>query len=231
MNPKLRLLLRTGAGLLALCTIGCSSGGPAPKAAEPCKLQVLTSSIIASPHINPTESGEPRPVQVRLYQLKSDTSLLNSSFEEVWKDDKKALGEDLVKVEQFPVYPDSRTTVNMERNPEAQFLVAAGLFREPKGRSWYTSLELPPPPGAGSCAAKCKKGECEGKDGPNPQYYFWIDGSTLVEGSDHADDYPKGRVHDAGDLKPVAVEGACAPASPDPTWAAHPAKDQARSSL
>jgi type VI secretion system protein VasD len=199
------LALTSGLGLLA-----CSSTSPPPKEPEKCKLQILSSAVIASPQINLSPEGEPRPVQMRLYQLKTDTNFLNSSFEQIWHDDKTALGESLGKVEEFPVYPNTRTEVKFERDESAQFLVAAGLFREPKGRSWHVSFELPPPPSAGSCGAKCAGGECDAGASPNPKLYIWVDGSSVQDGSDHADDYPEGRVHAAGVSTPTAD---CAPPS------------------
>jgi len=199
------LLLASGLGVFA-----CSSSSPAPKEPEKCKQQILSSAIIASPHINPSPEGEPRPVQVRLYQLKTDTKLLNSSFEQVWQDDKTALGDSLGKVEEFTVYPNTRTEVKFERDESAQFMVAAALFREPKGRTWHASFELPPPPSAGACGAKCAGGECDaGAANPNPKMFIWIDGSAIADGADHADDYPDGRVHAAGVSTPSSD---CGPA-------------------
>jgi len=54
-------------GLLAASSInGCSTPQAPAKEAGKCTLQVVSASIISSPHINPTELGEPRPVQVRV---------------------------------------------------------------------------------------------------------------------------------------------------------------------
>lgn len=207
--------------LLGLMVAACSSSTP-PKEPEKCKLQIISAAIISTPYINPTTEGEPRPVQLRLYQLKTDTSFQNASFERIWKDDKEALGEDLVKVEEFPVYPDSRTELKFERAEPAQFLIAAGLFREPKGRSWYASFELPPPPNAGSCAAKCVQGQCDAGADANPKFYIWVEDTRVADGIEHADDYPKGRVHSVEDVKPSALGPGCdslrqALALPSPT--------------
>lgn len=194
--------------ILALaCSLGlfaCSSSSPPPKEPEKCKQQMLSSAVIASPHINPSPEGEPRPVQIRLYQLKTDTKFLNASFEQIWQDDKTALGDSLGKVEEFSVYPNSRTEVKFERDDAALVLVAAGLFREPKGRAWHVTFELPPPPSAGFCGVRCAGGECDAGTNPNPKLFIWVDGSSVQDGSDHADDYPDGRVHPAGVTTPSA---------------------------
>jgi len=210
-NPAQPNHLFAISALLAATSLGACSNNAPVKEPEKCKLQIISAAVISSPYINPTPEGEPRPVQLRLYQLKSDTSFLNASFERIWKEDKEALGEDLVKVEEFPVYPDSRTELKFERQEPAQFLMAAGLFREPKGRSWYASFELPPPPNAGACAAKCTAGQCDAGAETNPKFYIWVEDTRVVDGIEHADEYPKGRVHSVDEVKPTALGSGCDP--------------------
>lgn len=201
---------------LLLAVGSCSSSTP-PKEPEKCKLSALSGAIIASPHLNPTVEGEPRPVQLRLYQLKTDTSFLNASFEQIWQDDKTALGDSLVKVEEMSVYPNTRVEFKFERNDAAQFLTAAALFREPKGRTWFTSFELPPPASAGSCGAKSK---AEDAGGPQTyRIYIWLDGMVVQDGADHADDFPDGRV--------IKADGSTSSIGEDCAGAANAAKDGA----
>src|SRR5262249_2393274 len=69
---------------------GLPSCTPEVVAVQPpkrCELQLVTLDVIASKLINPTPQGEPRPVQLRIYQLASDIRLQNASFEEIWKHD------------------------------------------------------------------------------------------------------------------------------------------------
>lgn len=192
-----RLALATRASLALGVAVwlgfsGCGKQTVLPvKEPEKCDLQVVTFSVIASPQINPEENGEPRPVQFRLYQLKNDVRFLNASFDDVWKKDKEILADDLVKVDEFPAYPNTRTEVKFERDASAQYIVAAALFRTPKGRSWYTSYELPPPPSKGQCGVK---GEDGGGPILDPKFYAWIDRTKVEDGVEHAEDFPEGRV-------------------------------------
>jgi type VI secretion system protein VasD len=202
------MMVRAGATLLVTLAlaaaiaagglgVACSSSQPVivqpPKS---CTLQVVGMTIIASPKINPEEDGSPRPVQLRLYQLKTDTRLLNASFEQVWKDDKTTLQDDLVKVDEFPVYPDTRTEVKFERDPAALFVVGVALFRNPKGHTWWTEFELPPAPGKGDCTfpdPKCSGPDCQKEAGGpqlQPHFSIWIDQSRIDDGADHLDEYP-----------------------------------------
>ena len=61
--------------VLLLASAGC--GGPTilpVKEGKKCELQIVSFSVVASPLINPTTDGQPRPVQMRIYQLKDDDS-------------------------------------------------------------------------------------------------------------------------------------------------------------
>ncbi len=176
-----------------------------------CELQIVGLTVMASPIINPTEAGETRPVQLRIYQLKSSIRLENASFEQVWKQDKEILKEDIVKVDELSIFPDSRTDVKFERAKDALNVVAVALFRNPKGRSWYTVFELPPEPGKGACGlavdpASCPDGKCpDGGGAPvlNPKYSVWIDQNRVDVGDDHLDEYP-----DGGRVQTVHLTGA-----------------------
>jgi type VI secretion system protein VasD len=185
-----------GLGVLA----SCGQREIVVQAPKQCELQVVSLTVLASQDLNPTENGDPRPVQLRIYQLKSEIQFSNSSFDEVWKKDKEILKEDIVKVDEISVFPNSRTEVKFERSKDANYVVAAALFRNWKGRSWYTTFELPPDPGKGACGlavdpAKCPDGGCEDAGaGPilNPKYSVYLEQTRIDVGDDHLDEYPDG---------------------------------------
>jgi type VI secretion system protein VasD len=197
--------------------VACSGSQTIVPVKDPagCTLQVVGMTIIASPNINQEVDGSPRPVQLRIYQLKTDTRLLNASFEQIWKDDKGTLQDDLVKVEEFPVFPDTRSEVKFERDQSALFVVGVALFREPKGRNWWTEFELPPAPGKGNCQfanPKCTGPDCQAEAGPPPlapHYAIWIDQTRIDDGADHMDDYP-----DASRIRNLYLNFPAPPGSP-----------------
>jgi len=80
MSTEIKFVLMAS---LALVLTGC--GGPS-------KIQVLGSH-----QLNVNEKGEPTPVKVRIYKLKDSQKFMQCSFEELWVDDKKALGEDRIE--------------------------------------------------------------------------------------------------------------------------------------
>ncbi len=180
--------------LLFFCFLcGCGGQTIVPvREQKKCEVQVVSLTVVASPNINPTLEGEPRPVQLRLYQLKDDVKLQAATFEQVWKEDAAVLGQDIVKRDDVFVYPNSRTDVKFERDAAASQVIGAALFRNPKGRSWYVAFELPPAPGKGDCVVPgCEDGKC----GPNlnPKFSMWVDGTRVDDGADHLDDVTDGR--------------------------------------
>lgn len=201
---------------LLLSPPACSPTILPVKEPDDCKFQEVTLDIISSPDINRAENGEARPVQLRVYQLKSDTSLQNASFDDVWKKEAETLGEDLVKGEELPVYPNTRTSLKFERDDSAQYVAAVGLFRNPKGRSWYTVFDLPPAPSEGACGQeKCEGEGCEDAGPPPmPHFYVWIDESRVEDGIEHAEDVPDGRVQEVKSQAKAPSGGEGAPGAP-----------------
>ncbi len=198
--------LWVAAGVAGLLSSACSPTVLPIKEPDNCKFQEVTLHIISSGDTNRAPNGEPRPVQLRVYQLANDVSIHNASFEQVWREETETLGDDLVKGEELPIYPSTRTQLKFERDDKAQHVATAGLFRTPKGRSWYTVFDLPPAPSEGACGLKAE----DGGPPPNPEFYVWIDESRVEDGVEHAEDVPEGRVQ--------AVESqAKAPAKAAPT--------------
>ena len=179
--------------LAAAATIASCFGAPTvPPAVTKCDMQTVSMNIVASATINPTLEGEARPVQMRIYQLKDDVRLQSADFEAVWKDDVKALATDIIKRDELFVYPATRTDLKFDRDPNALHVVGVALFRNPKGRSWYVSFDLPPPPGKGDCRVP----GCEGPDcglNPNPKFAVWVDQTRVDDGGGHLDDVSDGR--------------------------------------
>ena len=92
----MRSLARGAISLLFL--LACSSSAPPPEAPKPpekCVAPRPHVTIAGSAQVNAGADGRGLPVQVRLYQLKSEARLINAFFEEIWKDDAKTLEADL----------------------------------------------------------------------------------------------------------------------------------------
>jgi type VI secretion system protein VasD len=183
---------------LALVLLACGGATPPPELPKKCPPQTVTVSLLAAASVNPTPNGAPRPVVVRIYQLKNDARLYNASFEQIWHDDKNALGEDVAKVDEVEIYPGTRLDVKFDRSEPVQHLAAVALFQEPKGRSWFSSFDLPPPPEPGKCDAQAcsedddeDEDECATRAAGTGHYSFWLDGSKVDDGVEHLEEFPK----------------------------------------
>lgn len=173
--------LSAGIALAALgvITVPACSSTPPPEPAKPCDVQMVTLNIYAADNINPNESGNPRPVVVRLYQLKGDVRLLNASYDDVLLKDKEVLADDIMKMDEVGVFPNDLVEVKFERIKEASFLAGVALFHSPKGTSWKTFYEFPLPPGEASCGGR------ESDAGPeaDPRAAFYIESTKIDNGS------------------------------------------------
>ena len=97
----LALATVVGAGAVVAC-----SSVTVPKEVPACTLQMVGITVIASPQLNPEVDGAARPVQLRLYQLKTDTRFQNARRSTTsGRPTKATLQDDLVKVEQAPHLP------------------------------------------------------------------------------------------------------------------------------
>jgi type VI secretion system protein VasD len=162
--------------ILALLSVGCPSTKAAPKEpAVACQASKPLVAISASDRINSSTAGQGRPVQVRIYQLKSDARLTTAKFEDIWQNDAAVLEKDLVKVDEYTIYPGQSKTVNVERNAEAQTLAAVALFREPQSKGWFLTYELEPPRKQPPCAP------------PESRISIWIDRMQIEDGQGRAE--------------------------------------------
>jgi type VI secretion system protein VasD len=158
--------------VLTLPLLHCSSPPPpaAPAPAKACEAPQPEITIAASDRVNAGPDGKGLPVQVRLYQLKSEARLMNAFFEEIWKEDQKTLAEDLLNTREVTVFPGKSQKLALEQLPDSRVLSAVALFREPRGRDWFLNYDLtqakPEPP--------CPEAE--------PRISIWLDRMKIQDG-------------------------------------------------
>ena len=132
------------AGLVLLA--GCGHTAAATPPTPPCTTpEPLRVNVRASARLNPGEKGEALATVVRLYQLKGTTKLTGASFDDLLDHDKDALGEDLLTQQELTINPGDQMTPPTVRNPDAGYLVAVALFRQPVRTNWRAMKKLAPP--------------------------------------------------------------------------------------
>lgn len=168
-----------GLGAFGGWSLGCSST-PDPEPVKPCDVQLVTLNLYAADNINPNETGNPRPVVVRLYQLKGDVRLENATYDEVLLKDKEVLADDIAKVDEVEVFPNDLVEIKFERIKEASHLAGVALFHSPKGNSWKTFYEFPLPPGEQQCGGR---GADAGPPVADPRVAFFVESTRIDNGS------------------------------------------------
>lgn len=170
MKPWL-LLFGLGLGGMTLSCGGAPAPQPAAPAAKPCPPLPLELQVTATRRLNALSGGEGRPLQLRIYQLKSDVKLRTASFEDIWQNDAKVLEGDVVASDQQTVFPGEQKTVTVPPKPDATYLALVALFREPQGKDWFVAYEIAQPQ-AGA--------PCDTKRSPIP---VWLDRMQIQDGA------------------------------------------------
>lgn len=128
--------------------------------------------------INLDPEGTPRATSVRIYQLKNGRTLdVPLDFREVWQNAEEVFGDEFLKVEEVTVYPGKPDVVEIEPEEEATHFVAAAIFREPAGTSWYAEWTVPQYHGHSVCAAEKKKQPYE-----DPCFLVFVEGNQIDGG-------------------------------------------------
>ena len=209
-------------GVSALSIAGCSP--PPAVAPKPCDIQIVTLNLYAADNINPNEKGNPRPVVIRLYQLRNDVRMENATYDEILLKDKETLQDDLLKVDEVSIFPNDLVQVKFERIKEASVLAGVALFHSPKGTSWKTYYAFPPlPSDAAACGSRGDAGA--GKGESDPKTAFFVESTKIDNGSQFDEsmfpnstsirkiDLPKRSASPEG---PAAAPGAPPAAAPTP---------------
>ena len=166
----------------------------------------------ASDRLNQDDEGNSLPTLVRLYQLRGELALETIDFKTIWEsEDVSELGEGFLSVEEITVYPGKNDLRTLPIEADATHVVAAGLFREPLGSSWYSTYEVP----RLHPQVVCSK-EPITKEYPDPCFYVFAERSQIAGGPT-----PPPGARPSGDLK-------CAPPGekpgPQPTERKRPKK-------
>jgi type VI secretion system protein VasD len=131
--------LLLGAASCASLGSGCAGSQPTCKVPDLVELEIETSD-----RVNRDEKGESLPTVIRLYQLSDLSALQQAAFEDVWERGDEVLGATKVGAPiEYTLFPGQIMVQRFKRSPEADFLIAVGVFRRPVGGSWRTINEWP----------------------------------------------------------------------------------------
>ena len=129
-------MIRTAVVVIVIAVLtGCGSAPPKPSPIE--------GQLIAGAGVNPDAAGRASPVQVRLYQLKSDSQFAAADFMALYRSDESALGEDLLAKDEFTLRPGDETPYAGQVDPETRFIGAFAGFRDYGRASWKATVAVP----------------------------------------------------------------------------------------
>lgn len=116
--------------ILLFCLLGCHG-------------RQLHLTLQAQKAINQDRYQHSLPVVLRVYQLKDKSRFSQSDFFTLWKDDHRALGPDLLAVDELTVSPGMHVSTQLSREDNAQYLAVMGLFQRPHPVYWRAWQFLP----------------------------------------------------------------------------------------
>jgi type VI secretion system protein VasD len=127
LSEVLKLTLVLTMLLISSITVGCGSS-----------VKDVRVTLLPTDRLNPDELGAPLSVIVRVYQLRNKERFERADFRALWKNDEKVLEGDLLERKEVTVYPDTKTSVELQvdKKKGVQFLGVMALFRKPEGEMW-----------------------------------------------------------------------------------------------
>ena len=139
------------AALLSLSVavvVGCGKppavAPPSMTIAAPPEAKITASmTISASADANPDRTGRPSPVVVRIYQLRTDAAFSAATFSDLFENEDKALGAELISRDEYVLAPQDSRTLNVSIAGETRFLGAVAGFRDILNAQWRVLVPAP----------------------------------------------------------------------------------------
>lgn len=134
--------------LLGACGLFAAAPPPAPpapvqQAPLPPPPTAATLKIETAEDINPSASGQPSPVLVRVYELKSMANFDGADFFALYEKDAQILGAELARKQEFVLKPgESRTLAIEPQSDETRFIALFAAFRRLDAARWRVAVPL-----------------------------------------------------------------------------------------
>ncbi|CAN7246142.1 MULTISPECIES: type VI secretion system lipoprotein TssJ [unclassified Acidovorax] len=141
-----RTILKT-APLVSLAGVSLSGCGvvntlnrptEAPTAVPPAIIE-----IIAERSLNPDVDGMPKPVLLRIYELRTPVTFERSSFFDLLDKDESQLGGDFVRREEILIAPGERRIIERKGNPDVRAFGFFASYRDLERSTWRASVDAP----------------------------------------------------------------------------------------
>ena len=114
----------------------------APKPLPPPKSKVLTVDVLASAKLNPSTSGRPSPVVVRIYELKAAAPFESADFVSLFDKDQATLGGDVIARDEFVLSPGESMAIKRDLTADSKFIAVMVAFRDLERAKWRAVVPL-----------------------------------------------------------------------------------------
>jgi type VI secretion system protein VasD len=124
-----------------VCVLGviavAACGGAPPK---PVQTKV---EIIAAADINPDSNGQPAPIVVRLFQLRTESEFANAKIFDLYDKEKEVLGASLISRDEFYPDPGAHVLQDLPVSPDTRFFGVLAAYRDAAAQ-WHAVVPIPP---------------------------------------------------------------------------------------
>ena len=106
------------------------------------QVKVLDIDLIARAALNPDDAGRPTSVAVRVYQLKDRKMVDAASYDDLLKNDRTILAQDLQGGMSAVVNPGASSSLSQPMQRETEYVAIVALYRAPgAAENWKRVIE------------------------------------------------------------------------------------------
>ena len=131
-----RQVLQSFGGMAGVSIVSACGGDKPPPPPPP---TTLSLQLAATADVNPDGAGTAKPLRVRMLQLSGTTALAQADYFAIDADLPKALGAELLGVEELTLRPGQTASLNEEAKPGTRFIGALAAYYaidQAKWRAW-----------------------------------------------------------------------------------------------
>jgi type VI secretion system protein VasD len=105
---------------------------------------VVKGSLQASADLNPDIRGRPSPLLLRIYELKSTSTFMNSDFYSLFDKDEQLLGADVQGREELSILPGETKNFERQLKADSKFIAVFGAYRDVERAGWRAVMPIAP---------------------------------------------------------------------------------------
>ena len=140
MSQPLSFLATRRAFALGGASLALAACGAKP--ILPPKPKVLTVDVLATAKLNPSASGRPSPVVVRIYELKAAAPFESADFVSLFDKDQATLGGDVIARDEFVLSPGESMAIKRDLTADSKFIAVMAAFRDLERAKWRAVVPL-----------------------------------------------------------------------------------------